>query len=41
MSLMFKTIAYAKVKTDNADAKILADIPRMDMISKCYNLIKN
>jgi transposase len=34
--LMAKAIAYAKVKTDKVDARILADLLRTDMISKCY-----
>ena len=34
--LMVKAIAYAKVKTDKVDARILADLLRMDMIPECY-----
>jgi transposase len=34
--LMVKAIAYAKVKTDKVDARILADLLRTDMIPECY-----
>jgi len=34
--LMVKAIAYAKVKTDKVDARILADLLRMNMIPECY-----
>ena len=34
--LMVKAIAYAKVKTNKVDARILADLLRMDMIPECY-----
>ena len=34
--LMVKAIAYAKVKSDKVDARILADLLRMDMIPECY-----
>lgn len=34
--LMVKAIAYAKVKTDKVDARILADLLRMDMVPECY-----
>ena len=34
--LMVKAIAYAKVKTDKVDAKILADLLHTDMIPECY-----
>jgi transposase len=33
--LMVKAIAYAKVKTDKVDARILADLLRTDMIPEC------
>ena len=33
---MVKAIAYAKVKTDKVDARILADLLRTDMIPECY-----
>lgn len=33
---MVKAIAYAKVKTDKVDARILADLLRMNMIPECY-----
>jgi transposase len=34
--LMVNAIAYAKVKTDKVDARILADLLRTDMIPECY-----
>jgi transposase len=34
--LMVKSIAYAKVKTDKVDARILADLLRTDIIPECY-----
>lgn len=34
--LMVKAIAYAKVKTDKVDARVLADLLRSDMIPECY-----
>jgi transposase len=33
---MVKAIAYTKVKTDKVDARMLADLLRMDMIPECY-----
>ncbi len=33
---MVKAIAYAKVKNDKVDARILADLLRLDMIPECY-----
>jgi transposase len=33
---MVKAIAYATVKTDKVDARILADLLRTDMIPECY-----
>jgi hypothetical protein len=35
---MVKAIAYTKVKTDKVDARMLADLLRMDMIPECYGL---
>lgn len=34
--LMVKAIAYAKVKNDKVDARMLADLLRLDMIPECY-----
>jgi transposase len=34
--LMVKAFAYAKVKTDKVDARILADLLRTDMVPECY-----
>src|SRR5437899_10822166 len=34
--LMVKAIAYAKVKTDKVDARVLADLLRADMIPESY-----
>jgi transposase len=34
--LMVKAIAYAKVKNDKVDARMLADLLRSDMIPECY-----
>lgn len=34
--LMVKAIAYAKVKTDKVDARVLADLLRSGMIPECY-----
>ena len=33
---MVKAIAYAKVKTDKVDARVLADLLRADMIPESY-----